>query len=97
MPPLPAWFDGRDDVGAFLSGRVFATEWRLVPLSINGQPGFACYSREPGAGPFRLGAVNVLSVRAGRIAEISGFLDPGVHRRLGIAPELDGDVVRRER
>jgi hypothetical protein len=24
MPPLPAWFDGREDVGRFLAERVFA-------------------------------------------------------------------------
>jgi RNA polymerase sigma-70 factor (ECF subfamily) len=25
MPPLPAWFQGREDVGRFLAERVFAT------------------------------------------------------------------------
>jgi RNA polymerase sigma-70 factor (ECF subfamily) len=32
MPPLPAWFDGREDVGRFLTQRVFAAPWRLVPM-----------------------------------------------------------------
>jgi RNA polymerase sigma-70 factor (TIGR02960 family) len=84
MPPLPAWFSGREDVGRFFAERVFATPWRLVPLRANGQLGFACYIGEPGADQFRLGAVNVLRVRAGRIAEIDGFLDPELHRRLGL-------------
>lgn len=43
MPPLPAWFEGREDVGRFLAQRVFATPWRLVPIAANGQPAFACY------------------------------------------------------
>ena len=84
MPPLPAWFEGRADVGRFLTERVFATEWRLVPLVANGQPGFACYSAEPDTGDFRLGALNVLSLRSGKIAEITGFLDPDVHLHLGV-------------
>jgi RNA polymerase sigma-70 factor (TIGR02960 family) len=72
MPPLPAWFDGRDDVAMFLRERVFALPWRLVELEVNGQLGFACY-----AGPeLVLGAVNVITLRDGRITRINGFTDP---------------------
>jgi len=39
-------------------------------------------------GRFRLGAINVLSLRGGRVVEIAGFLDPGVHRRFGLPEEL---------
>jgi RNA polymerase sigma-70 factor (TIGR02960 family) len=84
MPPLTAWFDGREDVGRFFADRVFAYSWRLMPLRVNAQLGFACYA-EPGAGEFRLGALNALSLRAGRIVEINGFLDPGVYRQLGLS------------
>src|ERR687896_1274681 len=92
MPPLPAWFRGREDVGRFFADRVFATPWRLVPLRMNGQLALACYILEPGADRFRLGAINVLSLRAGRIVEIAGFLDPDLHRHLGLPADLpDGD------
>jgi ketosteroid isomerase-like protein len=74
MPPLPAWFDGREDVGRFLAERGFATPWRLVPIAANGQPAFACYQYD--GERFRLGAVNVLSLRDGRISWIAGFVDP---------------------
>jgi RNA polymerase sigma-70 factor (ECF subfamily) len=103
MPPLHAWFDGREAVGRFFAERVFATPWRLVPRRSNGQLGFACYLRqpaaasldgaEPGAVQYRLGAVNLLALRSGRIAEIVGFLDPELHRRLGVPTELAGDVL----
>src|SRR6266508_3471810 len=83
MPPLPAWFDGRDNVERFFTERVFATPWRLVPLRANGQLGFACYILQPGADRFRLGAINLLRVREGQIAEINGFLEPGLHAALG--------------
>jgi SnoaL-like domain len=97
MPPLPAWFRGRDDVAGFFAARVFATPWRLVSLRVNGQPGFACYVREPGSDAFRLGAVNVLSLRDGLIAEITGFLDPGLHRRLGLPAKLPAGDRRPDR
>ena len=89
MPPLPAWFDGRDAVVRFLRRRVFATRWRLVPMRCNGQLAFACYQGRDGEHALRLGAINVLSLGdGGRIAEITGFLDPGLHRFLGLPHEL---------
>jgi len=97
MPPLPAWFRGREDVGRFFAERVFSTPWRLVPLRANGQLGFACYSLAPGADRFRLGAVNLLSLRAGRIVQIAGFLDPAVHRQFGLPTELPGEDRRPDR
>jgi RNA polymerase sigma-70 factor (TIGR02960 family) len=88
MPPLRAWFRGREDIGRFFAERVFATPWRLLPIRANGQLAFGCYQADPDGDRFRLGAVNVLRVRAGRIVEIAGFLDPGVHRRFGLPDKL---------
>lgn len=76
MPPLPAWFDGRAMVRRFLAERVFETPWRLHPVMLNGQPGFACEQEVDGV--LRPGAVNVLSVRGGRVSVISAFIDPAV-------------------
>jgi RNA polymerase sigma-70 factor (TIGR02960 family) len=76
MPPIPTWFDGRDAVARFFRERVFATPWRLVETRANGQLAFACYQ-----GPdFRLGALNVVTVRNHSICQLTGFLDPAVHR-----------------
>jgi RNA polymerase sigma-70 factor (ECF subfamily) len=52
MPPLPAWFSGRDSIGRF-----------------------------------RLGAVNVVGLRAGRIVELAGFLDPALARHFDLPGE----------
>jgi len=90
MPPLPAWFSGRADIGRFLAGRMFATPWRLVPISANGQLAFACYQSQEGdqgAGRFRLGAINVVGLRGGRVAELTGFIDPALHRHFGLPEE----------
>lgn len=84
MPPLPAWFDGRAAIGRFLTERTFATGWRLVPVQANGQLAFACYQEQPGGHGFRLGAINVLSLRGGLVVELAGFLDPDVHRHFRV-------------
>jgi RNA polymerase sigma-70 factor (TIGR02960 family) len=97
MPPLPAWFEGRDNVARFFAERVFATPWRLVPLRLNGQLGFACYWLQPGTTQLRLSAVNLLQLRAGKIAEIDGFLDPELHRHFGLAAVLASENRTRER
>ncbi|GAA2354506.1 sigma-70 family RNA polymerase sigma factor [Nonomuraea africana] len=93
MPPLPAWFDGRDDVARFLTERVFATAWRLVPVRANGQPALACYPQNPDDGRFRLGAITVLSLRSGRITELGSFLDPELHHLFGLPRELPKENV----
>ena len=77
MPPIPNWFNGRHDVGRFFGERVFAWPWRLRPTRANGQLAFACYQ-----GPdFRPGALNVITVANGKIAETIGFLDPTLFSR----------------
>ena len=87
MPPLPAWFAGRADIGRFLTERMFATAWRLVPTGANGQLALACYQDADGRGRFTLGAINVLTLRGGRIAELSGFIDPALHRHFELPRE----------
>lgn len=83
MPPIPTWFDGIDDVARFVRERVFATPWDLVPMRASGQLAFACYQ-----GPaFRLGALNVITLRGDLICEMTGFLDPAVHARFSLPPD----------
>jgi RNA polymerase sigma-70 factor (ECF subfamily) len=87
MPPLPAWFSGRDDISRFLRERMFATPWRLVRVSANAQLAFACYQgHEDG---FRLGAINVVGLRQGRVAELNAFLDPALHRHFGLPEAMN--------
>ena len=77
MPPLPAWFAGRDDVGRFLAQRVFATPWRLRPATVNASPGLLGEQHADGA--WRPGSVIVLGLREGRVGWIAGFVDPALH------------------
>jgi hypothetical protein len=53
MPPLPAWFHGREDIGRFLTERLFATPWRVLPVQANAQLAFACYQAGADGGDYR--------------------------------------------
>jgi RNA polymerase sigma-70 factor (TIGR02960 family) len=86
MPPLPAWFDGREDVAGFFARRVFATRWRATPAVVNGQPALACYQEVEGV--FRLSALNVLTLDGGQISWIASFLDPALLARLDLPATL---------
>ena len=44
--------------------------------------------------PAHIGAINVLSLRAGRIVELAGFLDPELYRHFGLPEELPDAVDR---
>ena len=90
MPPLPMWLHGRDDIGRFLGERVFATPWRLVPEWASGQLAFACYQGHAEDPRFRLSALQVVTLRGGRIVEMTGFLDPEIHNEFGLAGEVSG-------
>jgi RNA polymerase sigma-70 factor (TIGR02960 family) len=84
MPPLPAWFDGREAVGRFFAERVFQTPWRLVPLRVNAQLGLACYQQNLETGRFALAGLNALGVRDGKVREIAAFIDPALVRSFGL-------------
>jgi RNA polymerase sigma-70 factor (ECF subfamily) len=80
MPPLPHWYAGLDAVAAFAVEVPLTScgAWRHVPVTANGQPAVASYSRTGDTGPFTPWSINVLTVRDGRIAGITSFLG-GAH------------------
>ena len=92
MPPLPAWFDGREAVTRFFAERMFEQPWRIVVTSANCQPALGCYMRDD-AGRFPLSGIVVVSMRpvAGGGAEVTAldsFLDPALHPLFELAPEV---------
>jgi len=80
MPPLPLWYQGRAAIRWFFETQLFAGDasrrFRLVATRANGSPAFATYQRGD-AGDYRLGALQVLTVRGDQIAEIHDFLAIG--------------------
>jgi RNA polymerase sigma-70 factor (ECF subfamily) len=91
MPPFPAWFHGKDDVGRFLSERVFENPWRALPATASGQLALALYPRDPDIDEFRLGALTVISLRDGQITALNAWLDSATHRWFGLPTEWDDE------
>ena len=87
MPPLPAWFAGRDAVRTFFGERMFATPWRLVPTTANAQPALACYQGDA-EGRFPLSGVVVLGVGAGGVTALDSFLDRAAVAPFALPPEV---------
>jgi RNA polymerase sigma-70 factor, ECF subfamily len=89
MPPMVNWFTGPASYGLFM-GWVFeaaGTDWRLMPVAANGQPGFAAYCRS-GTG-YELHTLQVFTVTAGGISRNSVFQDAEVFACFALPPRLD--------
>ena len=89
MPPTPAWYAGRDAIGAFLRSFPLAptaSPHIHVPTRANRQPAFAVFlAGEAGAPPRPLG-LEVLRISDGLIAEIDIFLQPRLIERFAVTP-----------
>lgn len=95
MPPLSAWFDGRNAVAAFVDSAVFAAGPAGIHLragSCNGQPAFAAYQLD-GDGRLAVTGLQIL-----QLAQVDGkpliialvsYRDPALAVRCGW-PEIIG-------
>lgn len=94
MPPQPEWFAGREAIGQF-----FAAMWsalpgqrRLLPLTANGGPAVAVYRRAnaPNA-RFEPGGITLLTLRDGRISQITRFGSPKLFALFGLPAQPPGE------
>ena len=92
MPPLPAWYLGREQVAVFLGGGPLAgaTRWRLIPARANGQVAFGAYRWDQTRQAFLPHGVSVLTLRGPQIEEITAFLTPGAFRGFGLPGAIPG-------
>ncbi|MEU3978798.1 sigma-70 family RNA polymerase sigma factor [Streptomyces sp. NPDC026672] len=76
MPPFDLWLTGHDDITGFMTtlGSACAGS-RLVPVRVNGMPGFAQYKPDPEAGGFSPWSIQVLEISRGRLTGFHFFLD----------------------
>jgi RNA polymerase sigma-70 factor (TIGR02960 family) len=97
MPPYPAWFRGKADIGRFLSEQAFQNRWRARPITASGQLAVALYMRAPDDDRFRRGALTVISLRGGQITALNAWLDPATHRWFDLPEEWveDPDAAPR--
>ncbi len=95
MPPFDLWLTGPEDITGFMTtlGAPCAGS-HLVPVAVNGLPGFAQYKPDEETGGFTPWAVQVLEISDGRIAGFHCFLDtkrwfPLFGLPLHLDPDLD--------
>src|SRR5262249_39008316 len=76
MPPMLTWFAGREQIVRFLAARVLRHpgQFTMIPISANGQPGFAEYLRGRD-GVRRAYGIQVITTTAAGIAHVVAFID----------------------
>ncbi|HWX08507.1 MAG TPA: sigma-70 family RNA polymerase sigma factor [Gaiellaceae bacterium] len=77
MPPYELWLTGRDDIFRWWLGRGAGCRGsRVIPtVSANGSPAFGQYKPTDSGDGYVPWALQVLEIKAGRIAEFTFFLD----------------------
>jgi RNA polymerase sigma-70 factor, ECF subfamily len=89
MPPYPGWCRGRKAISdSWLMPGGPPPRLRYVNTSANGQPALATYCLDAGSGRYLPIALDVLTLRGPRIAEVVAFRSPDVFPRFGLPPEL---------
>jgi RNA polymerase sigma-70 factor, ECF subfamily len=76
MPPLRTWFSGREGIATFLAGWPLSGQWSWRPVYVraNGQPALAFYSWDVDEHAYMPFALNVLTVRDGKISDVTAFI-----------------------
>lgn len=88
MPPIPAWYRGRETIGRLVSTTVFSGEvsgrWRLLPTRANGQPAFGLYQLNQGA--YSAYGIQVLTFAGAFITDITTFRNPALFPYFNLPP-----------
>jgi RNA polymerase sigma-70 factor (TIGR02960 family) len=80
MPPWLEWYQGHDAIRTFLVDGPLRSRWRFLPTTANGQLAFGTYMWDDEARAFVPGGLDVLTIRDGRVAEITTFLEADLTR-----------------
>jgi RNA polymerase sigma-70 factor (ECF subfamily) len=91
MPPLPRWYRGKVEIREFLVHGPLQSRWRFLPATANGQIAFGTYMWDEAAAAYVPGGLDVLTLREGRVAEITAFLGADL-TKFGLAPRLGREL-----
>lgn len=90
MPPTPAWFRGREEIGDFLATVPADGDFDKIHLTrtrANGQPAVAAYL--PSKGRLTAYGVMVFDLNDDRIQSITGFVNSNLVEAFGLPPDLE--------
>jgi RNA polymerase sigma-70 factor (ECF subfamily) len=89
MPPYAEWHRGRDAVAdSWLMPGGPPPRLRYIPTRANGQLALGTYALDPQRNRFLAIALDVLTLRGTRIADVTAFRTPEVFPRFGLPSEL---------
>jgi RNA polymerase sigma-70 factor (ECF subfamily) len=100
MPPMATWYRGREAAEVFLREWAFARPWsgtrfeagerrvRLVPARASGQLAFGAYGWSEERRAHLPYALQVLTLRGARIADVTAFVTPAAFARFGLPEAL---------
>jgi RNA polymerase sigma-70 factor (ECF subfamily) len=85
MPPLGAWYRGVDEIAIFLATAPLNGNWhwRHLPAHASGQAAVGSYISDAKDGTYRAFALDVLTLRGDRIADITSFINRTTQLRDG--------------
>ncbi len=85
MPPIPTWFDGRDNVLCLLRAKLLPEQGVriMVETSANGQPAFAWYVRGRD-GAFHAHSIQVLTLTTAGVSAVLDFHRPDLFASFGL-------------
>lgn len=90
MPPYTGWYQGASDIGRLISTNCPASgpgDMRLVPVSANGQPGFAVYMRDPD-GVHRAFQIQQLTLTDATVSHVAAYFDLRLFPVFGLPQQL---------
>ena len=93
MPPLPAWYRGRETIVEFLGTRAIRPDrrWQIVPTRANGQLAFGQYQWDDDTASFGAHAIVVLTLGGEQIDALTIFLDARLFASFGFPERLEPD------
>ena len=76
MPPYALWLTGTDDIVAWHIGPgAPCAHSKMVPLTVNGMPGFAQYKPAADGEGYMAWAIQAPEIRGDKIVRLNAFLD----------------------
>jgi RNA polymerase sigma-70 factor, ECF subfamily len=93
MPPMPAWYRGKEAIAAFLADYPLRHTWRHLPARANGQPALGCYAWNEREGAYLATALDVLTLEGDRIVAVVGFVTPRAVALCGLPDRLPADAA----
>jgi RNA polymerase sigma-70 factor (ECF subfamily) len=92
MPPIPAWYQGREAIRTLVSRTVFSGQargrWRLLSTAANGQVAFGLYRQDETTGIYRGYGIQVVTLSGRMVSDVTTFRDTSLIAHFGLPSTL---------